>query len=446
MVWRLELVRSLDCGPSERFTVSELGEIAAPTDLDGVGFDLTTSQRIQCDLQRAVVAVQGRALKAKAALMRQVDPTLSLKDYRLRSVQTLFGTLVLRVPRLVRHGSQLPPPCLLRNSARSTTEYDQLRSRLGAIMSFGMAERLVGDLFPFAVGRARSTTRRQVLRTATLLEADLGRFDPGYHQTATSIDLGIDTTFVRSNAAEGPRHHEVLIGVGTNDRGQAVKVGAVISALGRPYDLIKRALHDLGQADATRITTFTDGDKMLRGYLTKAGVAAAPILDWQHLSRRVQVAKTTAKGLGCLTNAERRARPLIAKALDSLHWKLWHGDIYGARYAMTRVFKLLQPFDIDRTRAQTALAAKRLRTAMGKLRDYIEGQSAHLVNYGLRYRQGQSIGTSTTEGLANALVNQRMNKLQQMRWTAIGAHAVITVRAHHFNSLNGSTAAQRVAA
>lgn len=172
MVWRLELVRSLDCGPSERFTVSELGEIAAPTNLDGVGLDLKTSQRIQCDLQRAVVAVQGRALKAKAALMRQVDPTLSLKDNRLRSVQTLFGTLVLRVPRLVRHGSQLPPPCLLRNSARSTTEYDQLRSCLGAIMSFGMAERLVGDLFPFAVGRARSTTRRQVLRTATLLEAD----------------------------------------------------------------------------------------------------------------------------------------------------------------------------------------------------------------------------------------------------------------------------------
>lgn len=113
---------------------------------------------------------------------------------------------------------------------------------------------------------------------------------------------------------------------------------------------------------------------------------------------------------------------------------------------MTRVFKLLQPFDIDRTRAQTSLAAKRLRTAMGKLRDYIEGQSAHLVNYGLRYRQGQSIGTSTTEGLANALVDQRMNKLQQMRWTAIGAHAFITVRAHHFNSLNGSMAAQRVAA
>lgn len=89
---------------------------------------------------------------------------------------------------------------------------------------------------------------------------------------------------MRSNAAEGPRDHEVLIGVGTNDRDQGVKVGAVISALGRPHDLIKSAFDDLGQADATRITTFTDGDRILGEYLTKAGVAAAPILDWQHPS------------------------------------------------------------------------------------------------------------------------------------------------------------------
>jgi len=37
------------------------------------------------------------------------------------------------------------------------------------------------------------------------------------------------------------------------------------------------------------------------------------------------------------------------------------------------------------------------------------------VNYGLRHSQGKPIVTSTTEGLANTLVNRRMNKLQQMR-------------------------------
>ena len=88
-----------------------------------------------------------------------------------------------------------------------------------------------------------------------------------------SIDLGIDTTFVRSNTADGPRHHEVLIGVGTNDRGQSVKIGAVILASENPHKLIERTFHELGQAAATQITTFTDGDKMLRGFLKKAGMA-----------------------------------------------------------------------------------------------------------------------------------------------------------------------------
>jgi hypothetical protein len=316
MVWKLELVRSNDCAPIERITVCELGEILAPTDLDKVGLNLRTSHRIVCDLQRTVVAVQERALKDKAVQMRQADPTLSLKDYRLRSVQTLFGTLTIRVPRLRRHGSRLPPPCLFRNSARSGTEYHELRSRLGALMSYRVAERLIGDLFPFAAGRASSTTRRQLIRRASRLASDFGRSDPPNRDVAHSIDLGIDTTFVRSNAADGPRHHEVLIGVGTNDRGQTLKVGAVISASATLHELIERALQELGQAAATQITTFTDGDKMLRGYLKKAGIAENPILDWQHLSRRVQIAKTTAKGLGWLTNAERRARPLIAKTLD----------------------------------------------------------------------------------------------------------------------------------
>lgn len=40
--------------------------------------------------------------------------------------------------------------------------------------------------------------------------------------------------------------------------------------------------------------------------------------------------------------------------------------------------------------------------------------------------------------MANALVNRRMNKLQQMRWSVAGAHAVVTLRAHYMNGLGSS--------
>ena len=446
MGWRLELVETATDAAGARIVVCDIGEIAAPGGIDDVGLGLKPSQSILGAIQRAVVGLQEQLLKTKALLLRRADPSLVLKDYRARSVQTLFGTLIIRVPRLMRPGSSLPAPCFIRSSARSATNYDQIRSRLGAFMSFRTAKEIIGDLFPFAEGCSANTTRRRVLRRAAQIESKSDALVSNGERSSGSIDLGIDTTFVRSAAATGPRHHEVLIGVGTNEQGSCVKIGAVISMAGSPHKLIQRTLQDLGQGDATHITTFTDGDKMLRGYLKKAGLAAPPLLDWAHLARRVQIAKATAKGLRCATNAESRARPLIAKTLDSLHWRLWHGNVDGARDAVKRIAKLLRPFDIGITRARTAIPAKRLQTAMGKLGDYIEGQSAHLVNYGLRYRQGQSIGTATTEGLANTLVNRRMNKLQQMRWSAAGAHAVVVVRAHHINAANFSPPTQAKAA
>ncbi|MEQ9145428.1 MAG: ISKra4 family transposase, partial [Parvibaculaceae bacterium] len=63
-----------------------------------------------------------------------------------------------------------------------------------------------------------------------------------------------------------------------------------------------------------------------------------------------------------------------------------------------------------------------------------DGQSAYLVDYARRQRAGKPVGTSTSEGLANALVNRRMNKLQQMRWSAVGAHAVVTLRVDAMNA------------
>ncbi|MEJ2410928.1 MAG: hypothetical protein P8Y48_16910 [Novosphingobium sp.] len=437
MTWQLEMVRVDDGGRLERMPVIELGMIGAPSGVDGVGMHLTTAQYVLSALQSAVVTIQEQALKARAAEIRRADPTLFLKDYRSRSVQSLFGTLVIHVPRLVRRGSRLAPPCFFQSSARSSTEYNLLRSRLGAFMSFRMAEGLIGDLFPCATGQARSTARRHVLRQAAQIESVATRTGQTSPQPCAAINLGIDTTFVRSAAADGARHHEVLIGVGSNDRAETVKLGAVIAVTDKPHRIIEHTLHALSHTGETQIISFTDGDKMLRGYLKLAGLSA-PLLDWAHLARRVQIAKITAKGLRNVTIAERRTRPKILKAMDSIHWRLWHGRIERARKAMRQVITMLRHFECDRPRAQPVPSARKLRAAIGKLEDYVAGQSAYLTNYGKRQRHGKPVGTATTEGLANSLVNQRMNKRQQMRWSAQGAHAVVTVRAHHFNSANAT--------
>lgn len=441
MGWMLELVQTDPCGERERLRAAELGDIAEPSHVDDVGLGLTTAQRLLGQLQQAIVAIQEAAMRAKAVRMRAGDPTLKLKDYRRRSLQTLFGAVRLRVPRLTCVAPGREPPAVLAGSSRSSLEYDRLRARLGAWMSYRAAAKLIAELFPLASGRHASTVQQHVLREVDRLARRpimLGAEGP---DTAAAIDLGLDTTFIRSCTTDGPRHHEVLIGVGVNDHGQAAKIGGVIAAVAQPHRLVSDALRSLARGPATEVTAFTDGDKLLR----KAGIKANPILDWQHIARRVQITKQAARGLRGLTNAEHRARPRIAETLDSLHWKLWHGQVSAAKHRTARVERLLWPFDIDRTRARTAAPARRLHTALGKLRDYIDGQSAHLVNYRQRQRAGLPIGTSTTESLANTLVNRRMNKSQQMRWSARGAHAVLVIRTAEVNGAMAPTALQLAA-
>ena len=69
---------------------------------------------------------------------------------------------------------------------------------------------------------------------------------------------------------------------------------------------------------------------------------------------------------------------------------------------------------------------------------YLRGQSNWLVNYSKRYRAELRVGTSITEGAANFLVNRRMNKSQQMRWSRRGADLLLQVRCAVYNGTLGS--------
>jgi hypothetical protein len=68
---------------------------------------------------------------------------------------------------------------------------------------------------------------------------------------------------------------------------------------------------------------------------------------------------------------------------------------------------------------------------------YLRGQAAWLVNYAKRFRAGLRVGTLITEGTANFLVNRRMNKSQQMRWSRNGADLLLQVRCAIYNGTLG---------
>ena len=80
---------------------------------------------------------------------------------------------------------------------------------------------------------------------------------------------------------------------------------------------------------------------------------------------------------------------------------------------------------------------------MRALNDYPTGQSDRLVNYAERHRAGERVGTALTEGTADFLVNRRMAKAQQMRWTRRGADRLLQVRCAVYNGTLGTGFGQR---
>jgi hypothetical protein len=68
----------------------------------------------------------------------------------------------------------------------------------------------------------------------------------------------------------------------------------------------------------------------------------------------------------------------------------------------------------------------------------LTGQSDWLVNYAEWHRAGLRVGIAITEGTANFLVNRRMNKSQQMRWSRRGADLLLQARCAVYNGTLGS--------
>ena len=56
---------------------------------------------------------------------------------------------------------------------------------------------------------------------------------------------------------------------------------------------------------------------------------------------------------------------------------------------------------------------------------------------GCYIRPGLRVGTAITEGTDNFLVNRRMNKSQQMRWSRRGADLLLQVRCAVYNGTLG---------
>jgi hypothetical protein len=194
----------------------------------------------------------------------------------------------------------------------------------------------------------------------------------------------------------------------------------------------------VGRTGDTELTAFTDGCPGLRAILAEAGVTEPPIADWFHVAMRLQHAKQAAIGLPTDEPGRVQAKAAIVAEAERLRRRTWNGKAKNARRSIDRIQKLMHPFKGEHGHRTTGEPPGKLWAVLHEVDRHLNSQGDWLVNYAKRHRAGLRVGTSVTEGTANFLVNRRMNKAQQMRWSRRGADLLLQVRCAVYNGLLGS--------
>ncbi len=439
MAWILRLVKTGAEGDGQSTDVMEINRSDDLGDIAALGLSLAEAKLLLAGVQREFVAAQARAHAVRRPDCRCGGCLCHVKDYRDHAIATLFGQVTVRLPRFrcaacgaIEVGVDWPSHC------RSTPELDQLQAHLAALMTYRTAADVLEQMFPVGTGNDKETMRRRTLTAGAALR-DHAANAP---ETAAAITVTLDSTFIRS-CEDGERHLEVRVGNVETESGGRQVFGAVAGSDTDIKVIIGRNLDAVGRTEGTALTAFTDGCPGLRRILADAGIAELPILDWFHIGMRLQHLKQIANALSADDPAQVAAKAAIVAEVERLHWRIWNGKAKNARISIDRIRAVMHHFQGEPGSRKSIAPSRKLWTALQALDGYLTGQSNWLVNYAQRHRAGLRVGTAITEGTANFLVNRRMNKSQQMRWSRRGADLLLQVRCAVYNGAFGSTYGQK---
>jgi hypothetical protein len=435
MEWMVRLVGTGIDGQSRSFDVMPISRPDGLGEIANLGLTLAEAKLLLAQVQQQLVAVQAHHHAMFRPDCQLCGGRYHAKGGRPHRIATLFGEVRVKLPRLAcagcgcgKTGVNWPSHC------RSTPQLDQLQARLSALMPYRVAAEVLQHLLPVDAGKSPETFRRHTLQVGKQLSDAAAERPPG---AAAAITISLDSTFIRSRE-DGERHLEVRVGnIETVDGGRQV-FGAVTRAETDITALIQRTLETVGRTDTTEVTAFTDGCPGLRAVLANVGVTKPPILDWFHIAMRLQHTKLTAANLSTDEPDRVTAKATIVAEVERLHWRIWNGKAKNAQRSIKRIRKVMHVFKGEHSQGAKGVASRKLWHALHAVDKYLRGQAAWLINYAKRHRAGLRLGTSVTEGTANFLVNRRMNKSQQMRWSRNGADLLLQVRCALYNGTLGA--------
>jgi hypothetical protein len=438
MVWVVKLEQVIGGKVVSRKKVMVIEKPEKLERLEDLGLCLEEGKALLAQLQTLLVSQQVERDQVTRTPCAECGHCRHIKDYRLRRFDTVFGRVTVRRARLMcknqacRAGTERTLPEL---RGRSTPEFDALRAKFSALLPYRVARRQLCELLPVSTGVALTTLRNRTDVVADQLARQLAEQPSSATiPSSSALTLGLDTAYIRAVPGYSSRHLPVLVGEVSGADGTPRYFAGVEQASKRHAALIRSQLDYLGYQDHNPLTVLSDGEDALQGFARQA--ASGPttaILEWFHIAIRVHHLQQAARGLSTRVPTHAAAAAKIQAELERLHWRLWHGRTDAVDVSLQRLKTSIRAFSKYLRKRPWYDASRKVGVMLYDLKRYVRGHTHRIVNYHRRRLAGQRVSTALVESAVNHLVNRRMNKCQQMRWSAHGAHQVLQVRAALLN-------------
>jgi hypothetical protein len=446
MKWTIRLELTPDGNPPITYDVGTITRSIADLFPEEIGLTLEEGHQLLRRVQVPIIGSQAHAYALCRRPCAYCGKAKRIKDTRTKCVQTVFGAFRFRGRRYrccgccgQADGYRQDFPLGEIIPRRTTPEVRYLFAELGARMPYRAAS---GILKTCGFGNIRAShmaIRRHTLAVGRELEAQrLDAADGQFGQTpetAQSLVVGIDDTYVKHREQLVARQFQVTAGRVERNGKLGARFAFVSSNSGWTDSFFDGFLLQQGMKRNTVMRVVTDGDDGLRNFVQRSSPRPMESqLDWFHIGMKLELLrKTVAMPVTYQEYLEDpHAFDPVQRRVSRLRDALWRGRSWQAvlQFAWLRG-------DIDRWAAQhpghCADAVRRAKRVIKETPYYVCGNRRSLPNFAKQRKAGHRISTAHVESVMNHLVNHRLSKKQQMRWSPEGAHYPLHVRAELLN-------------
>ena len=423
MRWKISIEGSDEITRGHRFEF-EIEKSLDDLIAGNVGLSIDEGKAIMASLQRNIIERQCALYVLFRRHCEGCGGTRPVKDYSTRTIQTVYGAVTVESPRLYPCRSCMPgvdftiTPISELCPNRATAELMTLTAKLGALMPYRAAAKVLTDFLPGQTPTRHTTLRHRTLAIGKRLEEKeeqrmlFEKVDTQErHQRELPLPgdperefvLSIDTAHIPQVRGHETRSFEAVIchasrgGVGS-DRGILFAFSGTSRKRMRAEGLL--ALKRLGYEGKGEITVISDAEDCLKRLKSALPQTATHILDWFHIAMKLRPIEQTAAWLARRLPPDEREE--LLEDITAVRWRLWNGQTDRAIDLIGRLFHDLKAVE------QGSTAIVPLRGGLLNLRTYIEQNRGSIANYSARYREGKRIASTAAEASVNNLVAKRM--------------------------------------